>query len=101
MTGRPHASLFEDDHILEVVFDRDEKLNAIDAGMYEVLRQATRRLATRDDLRCLVISAKGRYFSAGNDLRHRAGSSPGDPATMHLHPGWNYRRNYRSHHLVY
>jgi len=29
------------------------------------------------------------------------GNRPSNPETEHLHPGWNFRRNYRSHHLLY
>jgi enoyl-CoA hydratase len=96
-----HARLIEHEQSIEVVFDRDEKLNALDTQMYDVLRAATQLLATRDDLRCLVISAKGRYFSAGNDLRDRAGHSSGESATLPAQPGWNYRRDYRVQHLVF
>lgn len=98
---RPHALLIEHDQRIEVVFDRDEKLNAIDEGMWDVIRDATRRLATSPDLRCLVISAKGRYFTAGIDVRDQAGISSGDPDATPRHPGWNFRRNYRSNHLLY
>jgi enoyl-CoA hydratase/carnithine racemase len=35
------------------------------------------------------------------DLGTQVGSSPGNPETEAQHPGWNFRRNYRSHHLLY
>ena len=49
----------------------------------------------------MVITAKGKYFTAGLDLSGPGGNRPGNPETEHLHPGWNFRRNYRSHHLLY
>jgi enoyl-CoA hydratase len=52
-------------------------------------------------LRCMVITALGRYFTAGIDLKAGAGTDRGNPETEHLHPGWNFRRNYRTHHLLY
>jgi enoyl-CoA hydratase/carnithine racemase len=58
-------------------------------------------LSMRDDLRCLVITGTGKYLTAGMDLGTHVGSSPGNPETEHLHPGWNFRRDYRSHHLLY
>jgi enoyl-CoA hydratase/carnithine racemase len=49
----------------------------------------------------MVITAEGPYFTAGLDLSSMGGTRPGNPETEHLHPGWNFRRNYRSHHLLY
>ena len=97
----PNASITEDDGILIVTFDRDEKLNAIDSTMTAALWESVTALADRDDLRCMVIAAKGRYFTAGIDLNDPVGNRPGDPSTSAVHPGWNFRRNYRSHHLLY
>ncbi|HEV8297716.1 MAG TPA: enoyl-CoA hydratase/isomerase family protein [Acidimicrobiales bacterium] len=101
MTERPHASIHEDGGIITVMIDRPEKLNAISAQVTAAFWEAANALADRDDLRCMVIAAKGKYFTAGLDLSAPGGNRPGDPATQHLHPGWNFRRNYRSHHLLY
>jgi enoyl-CoA hydratase/carnithine racemase len=99
--GEPHATVHEHDGIVEVVMDRQDKLNAISPQTTAAYWEAVTRLADRDDLRCMLITARGRYFSAGIDLAARTGDRPGNPETQHLHPGWNYRRNYRSHHLLY
>lgn len=101
MNDQPHASIEEQPGILTVTFDRQNKLNAISPEITAVLWEAVDALAHRDDLRCMVITAKGRYFTAGIDLKAGGGRDPGNPDTEHLHPGWNYRRNYRSHHLLY
>jgi enoyl-CoA hydratase/carnithine racemase len=95
------APITEADGILTVTFCREEKLNAITPDMTAQLWEALHMLSMRDDLRCLVITGTGRYFTAGMDLSTQVGSSPGDPATEAQHPGWNFRRNYRSHHLLY
>jgi enoyl-CoA hydratase len=95
------ANIEEKDGVITVTFDRQNKLNAISPEMTQVLWDAVTRLGDRDDLRCMVIMAKGRYFAAGVDLSVPIGNRPADPETAHLHPGWNYRRNYRSHHLLY
>jgi enoyl-CoA hydratase len=87
--------------VITVTFDRDEKLNAVTPEMTQACWDALNALANRDDLRCMVITAKGRYFTAGIDLSYGAGNRPPNPETSHLHPGWSYRRNYRSHHLFY
>jgi enoyl-CoA hydratase/carnithine racemase len=40
----------------------------MDPGMIEELRRAVADMADRDDLRVLVITAEGRYFTAGIDI---------------------------------
>ncbi|HEX4865350.1 MAG TPA: enoyl-CoA hydratase/isomerase family protein, partial [Acidimicrobiales bacterium] len=39
--------------------------------------------------------------TAGIDLNDPVGTRPGNPSTSTAHPGWNFRRNYRTHHLLY
>jgi enoyl-CoA hydratase len=99
--AKPHATITEQDGIITVTVDRPEKLNAYSAQVTQTFWDAANALADRDDLRCMVITAKGKYFTAGFDLSAPGGNRPGNPETMHQHPGWNFRRNYRSHHLLY
>ena len=96
-----HARLTEAGGILTVTVDRQDKRNAFSPQVTETLWRAASQLADRDDLRCLVITAVGPYFTAGIDLSAPVGNRPGNPETEHTHPGWNFRRNYRSHHLLY
>jgi enoyl-CoA hydratase len=56
------------DSILELVFNRPAKLNAINGDMYDALIEQTERFATDPSLRVLLIRARGKYFSAGVDL---------------------------------
>jgi enoyl-CoA hydratase len=100
-TDKPHATITEDDGIMTVMVDRQEKLNAYSPQVTATFWDAANALADRDDLRCMVIAAKGKYFTAGLDLAAGGGNRPGNPETMDQHPGWNFRRNYRSHHLLY
>ncbi|MCY4272735.1 MAG: enoyl-CoA hydratase/isomerase family protein [bacterium] len=101
LKGCPTAAIGVDDGIITVTLDRPDKLNAISHEMTASLWEAVLALGDRDDLRCMVITAKGRYFTAGQDISSPPGNRPGDPATMDQHPGWNFRRHYRSHHLLY
>jgi enoyl-CoA hydratase len=101
VTDSELAPITDSEGILTITFHREEKLNAITPEMTEALWTAVRMLSTRDDLRCLVITGTGRYFTAGMDLSTEVGSSPGNPETQDQHPGWNFRRNYRTHHLLY
>ncbi|MGN6473552.1 MAG: enoyl-CoA hydratase/isomerase family protein, partial [Mycobacteriales bacterium] len=99
--GCANAPITEHDGILTVTLNREEKLNAITPEMTAALWEALDQLSMRDDIRCLVITGTGKYFTAGMDLGTQVGSSPGNPETEAQHPGWNFRRNYRSHHLLY
>jgi enoyl-CoA hydratase/carnithine racemase len=56
------------DGVLELVFNRPEKLNAITHSMFKSVRASVDELRRRSDLRVMLIRAKGRYFSAGADL---------------------------------
>jgi enoyl-CoA hydratase len=96
MTDR-HATIAEKDGIITVTIDRPAKLNAISPEVTATLWEATRALGDREDLRVMVITSVGRYFTAGIDLAHipgdrRGGQIPSDVA---------YRRQYREHHLLY
>ena len=102
MSDEAHCSITEDDGIITVTTHRPKKLNAISHEVTAAYWEAANALADRDDLRCMVITATGsKYFTAGLDLSKPGGNRPGNPETQHLHPGWNFRRNYRSHHLLY
>ena len=67
-TDHGHYLREETDGVLTVTFTRDEKLNAVSPAMLEGLRTAVSDMAERDDLRVLVITARGRYFTAGIDI---------------------------------
>ncbi|WP_176599222.1 MULTISPECIES: enoyl-CoA hydratase/isomerase family protein [Sphingobium] len=64
----PEILISENDGIIQVTFNRPEKYNAISVKMLEGLRDATARLRDRDDLRVMLLTANGKYFSAGIDL---------------------------------
>ena len=75
----PHATITEDDGIITVTTDRQGKLNAISPQVTEAYWEAVTRLEDRDDLRCMVITATGKYFTAGLDLRGPAATGPAIP----------------------
>ena len=89
----------ESDGVLTLTLTREDKLNAVNPEMLDVLRSATTAVAERDDLRVLVITAVGRYFTAGiditttNDQVGLTGSGP--PSGVAL------RRAYRRVHLAF
>lgn len=54
--------------ILEVVFNRPKKYNAMNRAIANGLFDAVAEFRDRQDLRVLLIRANGKYFSAGADL---------------------------------
>jgi enoyl-CoA hydratase len=68
MMSDDHILISEWDGVLELRFNRPEKLNALSLSMFGTVRQAVEDLRDREDLRVLLIRSKGRYFSAGADL---------------------------------
>jgi enoyl-CoA hydratase len=96
-SGGSGAILTEEDGVLTVTFDRPEKLNAINPDMTASLWEAAQALGDRDDLRVLVITGRGRYFTAGIDLAHLAADRRGGELASDI----AYRHTYRRHHLLY
>jgi enoyl-CoA hydratase len=92
MTEAPHATLTQQDSVLTLTFDRQDKLNAISGAMTDLLWEAVRRLATDDDLGVLVIRAIGPYFTAGIDI--------GEIVISERTPS-QYLRDYRKHTKLY
>jgi enoyl-CoA hydratase len=82
------------DGVVTVTFTRDEKMNAVTPAMFEVLAEALRDLGDRDDLRVLVITGEGRYFTSGLDFASlRTNVGEGTDGTIR---GSNIRRQYRA-----
>jgi enoyl-CoA hydratase len=79
--------------IITITFTRDRKLNAVTLPMLELLVEAGHDLANDDRHRVLLITAEGRYFTAGVDI------STMDPdmgvGTDGVFRGSNMRRQYR------
>jgi enoyl-CoA hydratase/carnithine racemase len=76
----------ERDGVLELVLNRPAKLNALTNEMFVIIRRAVDDLRDRDDLKVMLIRAKGRYFCAGVDqVQGREGGpqpQPDGPAAI-------------------
>jgi len=71
----------EQDGVLELVLNRPQKGNAITAEILRGLLDGANELATRSDLRVLLIRSTGRFFSAGADVASlKADDAEGSPA---------------------
>jgi len=67
-----------DDGIAHVRLNRPDKMNALDPAMFEAIIDAGTRLATRTDIRAVVLSGEGRAFCAGLDLDRLLATANGD-----------------------
>src|SRR3974390_1268966 len=56
------------DGVADVRLVRADKMNALDAAMFEALVSATERLSREKGLRAVVLSGEGRAFCAGLDM---------------------------------
>src|SRR4051812_9871356 len=92
-----HGRITEADGVITVVLDRQDKRNAVSPQITALLWEATRALADRDDLRAMVITGVGDYFTAGIDIN----AVPGEIDGVRVQPDSTYRRRYRNHHLLY
>jgi len=84
----------EREGVITLCFTRPEKLNALTPEMIEAVGDAVDALSARDDLRVLVITGQGRYFTSGVDVG--ASMPMGEEANA-----INARRNGRRMHAVF
>jgi enoyl-CoA hydratase/carnithine racemase len=70
--------------VADVRLSRPEKMNALDAAMFEALIDAGDTLAADPSLRCVVLSGEGRAFCAGLDFASFAGMVSGDGPLLNL-----------------
>lgn len=65
--ARLHPNL-DENGVLELVLNDPEKLNAVDGAMHKLLADVWRDIDADPDIRCVLLRAEGRAFSAGGDL---------------------------------
>lgn len=64
----PHLSVEADGAVRLVTFNRPETLNAVDADIHRALAQLWGHLADDAEARAVVLTGRGRAFSAGGDM---------------------------------
>jgi enoyl-CoA hydratase/carnithine racemase len=92
-----HARLERSGANLILTFTRPDKLNAVSNEMLELLGEAAQTLATDQDVRTLVVTAEGTYFTAGVDL---AGGTAAKMAVPTNTPGRHFRSVHREIHSL-
>ncbi|MEM9729033.1 MAG: crotonase/enoyl-CoA hydratase family protein [Myxococcota bacterium] len=64
----PRVVTERDGHVLQIILDRADKMNAFDVQMLQELAAAVTAFEADPELRCAVICANGDNFTAGLDL---------------------------------
>ena len=83
----PRVTLEVDDGVATVRLNRPDKLNALDAAMFEALVEVGRGLIDRDDVGAVVLCGAGRAFCAGLDFgRFAAMAEQSWPPPQHQPP---------------
>jgi enoyl-CoA hydratase/carnithine racemase len=87
------------DRIADVRFNRPDKMNALDPAQFTAIGAAIDALATRDDVRCVVLSGEGRAFCAGLDMASMAAGGSGTSkernaqgSILPQHVAWGWRQ---------
>ncbi|OLN87935.1 3,2-trans-enoyl-CoA isomerase [Colletotrichum chlorophyti] len=80
----PVVSLEYRGRVALLTIDNDRKLNALSQPQYYDLAQKLREIATHDEVFITVLTAKGRYFSAGADVTIARTS----PSGLEAHKHW-------------
>ena len=92
--GSETIEVSRDGGVAHVELAREDRLNAIDHAMFAAIGELFRSLGTDSTVRAIVLSARGRHFTAGIDLEYAASqfspsADPGRAAESRLrHIGW-------------
>ncbi|HEX5182816.1 MAG TPA: enoyl-CoA hydratase-related protein [Allosphingosinicella sp.] len=66
------VTIASDGGVAHVELAREDRLNAMDKAMFEAIGDAFRSLGADPSVRVILLSARGRHFSAGLDLDYAA-----------------------------
>ena len=74
--------------------NRPERLNAVNAPLYELLERFVEDSMAEEGVRCVVITGQGRAFCAGADLKAHSGDGPpaGPELERYIHLGQRVNR---------
>jgi enoyl-CoA hydratase len=87
-------AIARDGGVAHLSLTREDKLNAMDGAMFAALGEAFRTLGADPAVRCILVSGRGRHFTAGLDLAYAGsqfapGPEPGRAAEARLrHIAW-------------
>lgn len=73
-----------DEHVLTVTLNRPEVMNALNREMYAELEQAFRDAHRDPEVRCVILTAEGRAFCSGDDVKQIMLGEQRDATTARL-----------------
>jgi len=76
--------------VAEIGLNRPDRLNSFTGEMHAELRDALATIESQEDVRCLLLTGRGRGFCAGQDLHDRAAAREAGPADL----GESLEQNY-------
>jgi enoyl-CoA hydratase/carnithine racemase len=74
--GSGRIAVGRDGGIAHVELDREDRLNAMDGDMFAAIGDAFRSLGADPSVRAILLSGRGRHFTAGLDLQYAASQFP-------------------------
>ena len=69
MNNYEYIKLTRQGHIMTLMLNRPEAMNALSSGLMEEIEQASRELLNDEKTRVVVVRGSGKHFSAGADLK--------------------------------
>src|SRR5436853_910684 len=74
--GSERVAIRRDGGVAHVELAREGKFNAMDREMFEAIGEAFRSLGADPTVRAVLLSGRGRHFTAGLDLQYAASQFP-------------------------
>jgi methylglutaconyl-CoA hydratase len=72
----------EQNQVVTLTMNRPEAMNALNGALLDALWQEVEKVAVRREVRAVVLAGSERSFSAGADLKERAGMTPVETRTF-------------------
>jgi enoyl-CoA hydratase/carnithine racemase len=70
------VEVLEQDQVVTLTLNRPEAMNALNGALIDALWSEVEKVCVRRDVRVLVLAGSEKTFSAGADLKERAGMTP-------------------------
>jgi enoyl-CoA hydratase/carnithine racemase len=80
-----HVKIQQNGAVLEIVFARPEKKNALSNTMYRAVSDALESVRANNNVRVVLFGAEGDSFTSGNDLADFAAVASGASAELEAH----------------
>ena len=74
--GSERLAVGREGAVAHVELARPDKFNAMDSAMFEAVGEAFRSLGSDSSVRAILLSGRGRHFTAGLDLQYAASQFP-------------------------